>query len=435
MKSIHAFGVAGCLLAISPATGFAQIQFDIQPAAQKPADPNVPSHDDDDLNALLRGVVKRSDDRKTRYVVPSGDVKTLTEFLRTLSQYQPQDVVDIGEHRKRFRQAMQEAAERILKLEKDRNSEAYEAARLVVLGNHVYWFARATAAEQRRIIADVKDYLDEQLKKGNTYLATHVAELAARAIQRTGQWDWAIETYESFAQRAKKGHDEEAARWADAMCDDADRLRAACKGAPKPLSAETSPKGKLTPIDLSKNANQGITDWEGGAFTGHGLTELGTGDQVFGGVKFTITEKKLQLGHAERGDAASKIEGIAVGKKVRRLYFFQGNMWGTPGTVRDGTLLAEYKVHYADGSKASIPIAFGLDVRDWFDRDDGLPVTRGRVAWTGLDQVAVNNNCTIRLYLGVWENPHPKKMVVDLDFVRSDDKICGPFCLAITAEE
>ncbi len=130
-----------------------------------------------------------------------------------------------------------------------------------------------------------------------------------------------------------------------------------------------------------------------------------------------------------------KIEGIAVGKKLRRLYVLQGTEQGVPGTVAEGTLLAEYKVHYADGSEASIPVAFGLDVRDWFDRDQGMPVTRGRVVWTGLDSVAVRYNSSIRLYSGVWENPHPEKTLASLDFVKSKDTVCAPFCLAITGEQ
>ena len=44
-------------------------------------------------------------------------------------------------------------------------------------------------------------------------------------------------------------------------------------------------------------------------------------------------------------------------------------------------------------------------------------------------------NHSLRLYLGVWENPRPDQQVTQLDFVGIKDGPCAPFCMAITAEE
>jgi hypothetical protein len=92
-------------------------------------------------------------------------------------------------------------------------------------------------------------------------------------------------------------------------------------------------------------------------------------------------------------------------------------------------------VHYADGSTASIPVVFGKDVRDWWIRDHGKPVTQGRVVWTGRNPASDKESTEVRFYLGVWENPHPDKAIASLDFVKTDTTNCAPICLAITAEE
>lgn len=370
-----------------------------------------------------------------RYVVPQGDVPALVKYVERLVQYRPAKPAEDVEHRSKFRPALEEAAERIMKLEKDRGSDTYEAARYIVLANRVYWFARAVPLEQRRIIADVKDYLEEKLKQGNAAEAAALAAAAAKAIQKTGQWDLAAQTYESFSARTKKSDDEQVSRWADAMRASAEQLRERSRHAPKPSPIEIAPKGKLTPIDLSKKANWRNTDWSGKSYTGYGLDELPKGEQVLCGVTFRITERMLQLGCDRLPDAPAKIEGVAVGRKLRRLYFLHATGWALPGEVPEGTPIAKYTVHYVDGSKASIPVDFGRDVRDWFAFDEGMPVTRGRVVWTGSNSACERVNTTLRLFLGVWENPHPEKKVARLDFVKTEDTKCDPMCLAVTAEE
>ena len=55
-------------------------------------------------------------------------------------------------------------------------------------------------------------------------------------------------------------------------------------------------------------------------------------------------------------------------------------------------------------------------VRDWWDFDEGKPVTRGRVVWTGGNLAADKYGVTTRLYLGVWKNPHPDKTVTKKRF-------------------
>jgi hypothetical protein len=349
------------------------------------------------LQALLQTTVQRSVGRETRYVVPSGDATALVAYIAGLSRYKPEDPVDVVEHGKKFRRALDEAARAILKQEKDPQSDACEVARYILLANRVYRFASAEVKEQRHIVADVNDYLDDQFKKGNAQTAIILAGLAAKAIQQTGQWDWAIKTYTSFAARGKKSDDEAIVRWAATMTEAATDLRNMSEDAPKPSAKEILPSGKLATIDLSKKANRETTDWENGSFQGNGLAELALGDQVLGGVKFRITEKKLQLRGAGKPAAPAKIEGIAVAQKVHRLYFLQATEASVGGTA-EGTLLAEFKMHYADGSAASMPVAFGLDVREWwFDRDRETREWRCRAAaWCGRAPIRRRQKETVR---------------------------------------
>ena len=62
-------------------------------------------------------------------------------------------------------------------------------------------------------------------------------------------------------------------------------------------------------------------------------------------------------------------------------------------------------------------------------------MTRGRVVWTGGNIAADKYKVTIRLYLGVWENPHSGKMVNTVNYISSTNAPCKPFCVAITVEE
>jgi len=394
--------------------------------------PAAAGQDDDELNASLRAVLQRGEDRKTRYNVPHGDVAALVKSIERMAQFRPDDPADLVEHQRRFRPALQEAAERIVKLEVDHDSEAYQAARFILLQNRVYWLAQAVPAEQRRAIADVNEYLKEQLKRGNTRMATTLAETAARTLQRIGRWDEAVALFDAYASRYANNNDPEIAGWGDSMRGEAERLRAMNTNAPKSAALEIAPRGKMSPIDLSRAANWGTSDWAGGSFHGNGLAELPKGEQSLAGVTFAISEQMLQLGGPL--DAPAKIEGISVGRKLRRLYLLQGSQ-GTGAARPDGVALATYKIRYADGTQESLPVELGKDVRDWYDFDQGKPVSRGRVVWTGSNTSSSRRGTTLRLYLGVWNNPHPEKPVATIDFTKGDEPLYAPFCLAMTAEE
>ncbi len=370
-------------------------------------------------------------DSVDRYVVPQGNVPELVKFIHRLAQYKPEEPTDVVEHRTKFRAALQEAAEQILQLEQDHGSEAYEAARFIVLGNRVYWFARVVPEEQRRIVADVRAYLDEALRQGERQGAVAgIAAAAAKIIQQTGQWDWAAESNEAFGTLLEEHNTASLSELAHSMRARAEQLRAMSKDGPKPSVIGVAPRGPITTIDLSKHANWWNTEFWGDSYHGNGLAELPKGDQVLCGVRFCITEKMLQLGYTDLSDAPLHIDGIPVGEKCSRLYVLQATQHWAP----DGTAVATYQVHYEDGSAAAIPVVYGLDVRDWWDHDQGRPVTRARVVWTGSNPNSDKTGTTLRLYLGVWENPHPEKTVATLDFVKTEDRDCGPMCLAISAE-
>ncbi len=205
---------------------------------------------------------------------------------------------------------------------------------------------------------------------------------------------------------------------------------------------------KFTYVDLQPQANQMLTANLGSGREGNNLAGLPKGEQIFGGVKFKVEDGFIQLGSALlKEPKPDKVEGIKVGKTFAKLHVlhatFYGNgtvigqegMEGDPLFVPDGTRIGEYKVHYEDGSAEAVPIVYGQDVRDWWYTENSKGVSRGKVAWEGDNEWAKSLGSRIRLYLGTWENPKPKKKVVSIDYVKGNDTPAAPFWVAMTLED
>lgn len=189
-------------------------------------------------------------------------------------------------------------------------------------------------------------------------------------------------------------------------------------------------------VDLQGKGNLKLSDSFHG-FEGNNLKKLPQGEQVLGGVKFKIGKKFVQLTSERAPTFPEKVTGIAVGKTATQIHFLHATGWGSPDTVADGTRIGSYIVHYADKTKAVIPIEYGKDVRDWWNWDDSKKCTRGKVAWTGSNPAAdkyADMALSLRLYRGTWKNPHPKKKIASIDYTSANKTVCAPFCIAITLE-
>lgn len=209
-------------------------------------------------------------------------------------------------------------------------------------------------------------------------------------------------------------------------------IAAACFAAPAPKI-----DGPLF-IDLQGKANQPLADDVGGRIPNNTLASVPTGEQTFAGVKFRVGQKCIQLGSPLlTKEKPPKVEGIPIGRKAEKLHFLHSTMFGrSEPIIENGETIAEYQVHYDDGTAVTIPVKYGEDVRDWWHAKDA-PAAAGdkvKVAWEGENEASKTGNNGIRLYLTTWKNPNPGKKVVSIDFTRTDGTPASPFCVAITAE-
>ncbi|MGQ9575935.1 MAG: redoxin family protein [Thermoguttaceae bacterium] len=194
------------------------------------------------------------------------------------------------------------------------------------------------------------------------------------------------------------------------------------------------PRGKLVFADLQPKANWRLAQGQPDDPDNH-LGQLAPGEQTLEGVRYRIGESMIQLGNKFLPDAPLKVEGIELDARAAKLYILHAARWcGEDWEVPDGTLVAQYRVRYEDGSQQVIPVVSGEDLRDWWNHDQGKPTKRGRVVWTGSNPAVRNANLSLRLYQTVWENPQPHKKVLCLDYL-SAKTTAAPFCVAITAEE
>ena len=155
-----------------------------------------------------------------------------------------------------------------------------------------------------------------------------------------------------------------------------------------------APPGKYTFVNLQPHVNQKLTDNFGSGRDGNDLVAVGKEGRTFGGANFRLADGVIQLGSQLLGSPKpSKVEGIKVDHTFAKIHIVQSTCYGNgqpvgqegkeaePGFVADGKTIAEYKVHYDDGSTATIPVVYGQDVRDWWFNEAAKDVTRAR--WSG----------------------------------------------------
>ena len=180
-------------------------------------------------------------------------------------------------------------------------------------------------------------------------------------------------------------------------------------------------------IDLQPKANHKLTDnFHTPDSVGNNLAELPKGVQKFAGVKFHIGKGLIQLASPKVPNKPAKVEGIPVGKAFARLHILHA----TGYAAGEGMLIGKYVIHYEDKTTAAIRIVYGKDVRDWWNIDPTKGVTRAKVAWEGKNQ----NTASIRLFLTTWQNPHPRKKVVSIDYLSTQTSDAAPFCVALTVQ-
>ena len=177
-------------------------------------------------------------------------------------------------------------------------------------------------------------------------------------------------------------------------------------------------------IDLQPQANVKLKDdFHSGTYAGNNLAKLPTGKQTLGGVKFNVGESLIQLGSSQVAGKPDKVEGIKVGRTLKKLHFLHA----CGHRAEDDTVIAKYVVHYDDNTTEDIEVVYGKDVVDWWVQPGVADPTRGKVAWEGQNRLS-----PVKLFLTTWTNPHPDKRIVALDYVATKN---APFCVAITAEE
>jgi hypothetical protein len=170
-------------------------------------------------------------------------------------------------------------------------------------------------------------------------------------------------------------------------------------------------------------------------YPNNNLNSLPRGKQKFGDVEFEIGDGVLQLkssGSEQLSTKPDKIEGIKVGRALKKLHFLQATGYSTDAD----TVIGKYVIHYDDKTTAEAEVVYGRDVVDWWAYPQQMAPTKGKAVWESENEASKGFEAKIKLYLMTWENPKPDKVVTKIDFVAPNpEQAAAPFCVAITMDD
>jgi hypothetical protein len=184
-------------------------------------------------------------------------------------------------------------------------------------------------------------------------------------------------------------------------------------------------------VDLQPKANQKLREPFAGGRAGNTLAELKQGRQTLEGSQFNIGEGFILLaGNRLQAELPQRVDGIPVHARFGTLHILHATAY----SVADDTVIAQYVVHYEDKSRETIPVVYGKDVRDWWCHDGDEEPTRGKIAWTGSNELTASAGGSLWLFCSTWKNPKPNQKVAAIDCV-SMLTDAAPFVVAMSHTE
>jgi hypothetical protein len=156
------------------------------------------------------------------------------------------------------------------------------------------------------------------------------------------------------------------------------------------------------------------------------LRGLQAGEYKFNGAPFRVEKgnacfimknKKLPSEDLPSGGT------VELKGKADMLAFLHSGGWLEPD-IKHST----YIIHYADGSKAEIPVIGGKNILDWTtpaDRPDDLKYDPALGLLLHAITVPSPQFVHVNVWMTLWKNPHPDKEIVALEIKGENEGIPG----------
>jgi len=186
-------------------------------------------------------------------------------------------------------------------------------------------------------------------------------------------------------------------------------------------------------VDLSRHYNAALDEtWHKGGMSNNTLKDLPRGIQTLDGVSFDV-RGIIQLSGRQAEQELSvqfpkEIANIIVQQKGQKIHFLHGCGWQSS----QGATVGTYVIHYRNGETRSVPIVYGVDVRDWWLSEDGASGSKANVVWRGENHAAPAGP-PIGVCKTTWVNPLPSVEIDHIDY-QSTMENSAPFLIAITVE-
>ena len=189
-----------------------------------------------------------------------------------------------------------------------------------------------------------------------------------------------------------------------------------------------------TPCDLAKLLNRPLADEvdnDGkGGWTDQGplmdLRNLQAGDYAWNDVAFRVAKgnacfimKNKYRPSRDLPDAGN----ADLPGKADVLGFLHSGAW-----ISANTLEATYIIHYADGTKAEIPVIGGRNLLDWTqppERADEIAYDPALGLLLPAATVASPQFVHVTVWMTLWRNPHPEKQIASLEVKGANAGIPG----------
>ncbi|MCU0873268.1 MAG: hypothetical protein MUE50_13085 [Pirellulaceae bacterium] len=177
------------------------------------------------MPSYQRGDELEPSERPFRYIVPTGGVDELVKFIEEVRALRPRTPFQTLDHEQTAPAALKAAATRILGMETDEWSTAYQTALRILLADRIRLLDGQSPAGQRETLAFVKSFLTAKLERSLAREDVEVAQEAAKKLEDLGNPQLAVEAYRDFGRLLAKSKDQAAADAAKQMEAAAKRLQ------------------------------------------------------------------------------------------------------------------------------------------------------------------------------------------------------------------